>query len=469
MAELCSAFEDTLQDNIKLEKHRFELLAIYRHDGDLNPHKTNNFSGPPRPELEEAWDRLMKNADIKVSHAELGEFAGDDSVIKLSDGSGYYVTVSAFHGLHCVKRLHMYIYAEHYYAGLSEFELFMLRRHTGMLRHHENVLCWNMIILLSFQYTGLLMMPAQWHRMTATISVLTGVKLKSGWQSALSIHLSRVFSYTPFSPVMNLSDDSSVTESDRTPFLSREECAVSSTGDKSDLFAKARKRHYQCSLSQAITYLLAVWGFISVCYNTYRLISTSLSPHTPSPDAAKTQEVDSNPHDHHPEALPHGLNVCDCGTTIEEALSLNCIYDSLSAAWLPPYCRDDELTAQFERAGPGPNGTWSFFYDENGTMPISKAEIAALGETGGSFWASEEWHAAHCLFYWQKYYRMKDTGVILEARFDSLHHVKHCTQLIMDPGPGYFVLIEVPVVMNSSANAVRTTKVSGPIPGQARF
>ncbi|GKZ68231.1 hypothetical protein AnigIFM50267_002859 [Aspergillus niger] len=120
MAELCSAFEDTLQDNIKLEKHRFELLAIYRHDGDLNPHKTNNFSGPPRPELEEAWDRLMKNADIKVSHAELGEFAGDDSVIKLSDGSGYYVTVSAFHGLHCVKRLHMYIYAEHYYAGLSD-------------------------------------------------------------------------------------------------------------------------------------------------------------------------------------------------------------------------------------------------------------------------------------------------------------------------------------------------------------
>ncbi|RDH37029.1 hypothetical protein BDQ94DRAFT_167104 [Aspergillus welwitschiae] len=138
MAELCSAFEDTLQDNIKLVKHRFELLAIYRHDGDLNPHKTNNFSGPPRPELEEAWDRLMKNADIKVSHAELGEFAGDDSVIKLSDGSGYYVTVSAFHGLHCVKRLHMYIYAEHYYAGLSEFELFMLRRHTGMLRQHEN-------------------------------------------------------------------------------------------------------------------------------------------------------------------------------------------------------------------------------------------------------------------------------------------------------------------------------------------
>lgn len=166
MAELCSAFKDTLQDNIKLEKHRFELLAIYRHDGDLNPHKTNNFSGPPRPELEEAWDRLMKSsmledliplvlqvltvpldADIKVSHAELGEFAGDDSVIKLSDGSGYYVTVSAFHGLHCVKRLHMYIYAEHYYAGLSEFELFMLRRHTGMLRHHENVLCWNMIVL----------------------------------------------------------------------------------------------------------------------------------------------------------------------------------------------------------------------------------------------------------------------------------------------------------------------------------
>ncbi|CAK43888.1 hypothetical protein M747DRAFT_356016 [Aspergillus niger ATCC 13496] len=365
MAELCSAFKDTLQDNIKLEKHRFELLAIYRHDGDLNPHKTNNFSGPPRPELEEAWDRLMKSsmledliplvlqvltvpldADIKVSHAELEhcldwlrqhiQCHADPTFIPIHWTTNDASPVASDDG-------------NHQCADWSQVEEWMAERSFDPFE------------------PGLLV-----HPIFAALLKFTTVALVFG------------FAIFPFKsgPVMNLSDDSSVTESDRTPFLSREECAVSSTGDKSDLFAKARKRHYQCSLSQAITYLLAVWGFISVCYNTYRLISTSLSPHTPSPDAAKTQEVDSNPHDHHPEALPHELNVCDCGTTIQEALSLNCIYDSLSAAWLPPYCRDDELTAQFERAGPGPNGTWNFFYDENGTIPISKAEIATLGETG---------------------------------------------------------------------------------------
>ncbi|PYH94053.1 hypothetical protein BO71DRAFT_484097 [Aspergillus ellipticus CBS 707.79] len=228
-------------------------------------------------------------------------------------------------------------------------------------------------------------------------------------------------------------------ESDRAPFLSMEEKAESSMEGDSNVHQTQRQRHPRYILFYALIYLMASWGCISLFYHAYQLLSTSKSAPSLDPEKPPKTVPTSDP-----------LNICNCGTTIQEALSLNCVYDSLSAAWLPPYCRDDELTAQFERAGPGPNGTWNFFYDENGTMPIPKAEIAALGEAGGSFWASEEWHAAHCLFYWQKYYRMRETGVVIEARFDSLHHVKHCTQLIMDPGPGYFVLIEVPVVMNSS-------------------
>ncbi|XRM42745.1 hypothetical protein ABZX51_005954 [Aspergillus tubingensis] len=120
-----------LRTAVEYEPRRFETLAIYRHDGSLNPHKTNAYNGPPRPELEEAWDKLMNNTNIRVTQDQLGEeFAAQDSIVELSDGSGYYVTVSAYHGLHCVQRLHHYIYADHYYPGLGEFEAFMLRRHT---------------------------------------------------------------------------------------------------------------------------------------------------------------------------------------------------------------------------------------------------------------------------------------------------------------------------------------------------
>jgi hypothetical protein len=157
----------------------------------------------------------------------------------------------------------------------------------------------------------------------------------------------------------------------------------------------------------------------------------------------------------HPETLPSGISLCDCGANVKEALQRNCVYDTLSTSWLPPYCRDAELTAKFDKSGDGPNGEWQYFADQNGTQRISVEEIAALGDVGGHFWASRYWHRAHCLFYWQKQFRQRDTRVVMEQRFDGLAHVEHCSRLLLrttDLG----VLIPVPVLMNSSAaDAVR--------------
>jgi hypothetical protein len=152
----------------------------------------------------------------------------------------------------------------------------------------------------------------------------------------------------------------------------------------------------------------------------------------------------------HPETLAHGTNLCDCGANIEEALQLDCVYDTLSTSWLPPYCRDAELTAKFDKAGDDPNGEWSYFADQQGTHRLSVKEIAALGDTGGHFWASRYWHRAHCLFYWQKQFRQRDTRVVMEQRFDGLKHVEHCTHLLLRTTEMQ-QLIPVPVLMNSSA------------------
>ncbi|KAI0100221.1 hypothetical protein GGR51DRAFT_564247 [Nemania sp. FL0031] len=122
--------KNPIRDRIAYEEHRFELLAIYNSDGSINEHKPSHFAGTPRPELETAWEHLMNHSEVRVSKEELGGFKDDDSIIKLTDGSGYYVTISAFHGLHCVRRLHKYIWSEHYYPELSEHDTFFLRRHT---------------------------------------------------------------------------------------------------------------------------------------------------------------------------------------------------------------------------------------------------------------------------------------------------------------------------------------------------
>ena len=162
-----------------------------------------------------------------------------------------------------------------------------------------------------------------------------------------------------------------------------------------------------------------------------------------------TTGTQSHPDVYRPSTLEPDRNVCDCGNNTREARRRGCVYDALAAAWLPPYCRDAELTDEFNRSGPGPGGSWAYFADEEGRTPISEDEMAKSGDTEGAFWCTREWHVAHCMFYWQKYTRMRDTGVIMERRFDGVAHVRHCRRLVMNSRPDRPVLIRVNVQMNS--------------------
>jgi hypothetical protein len=193
-----------------------------------------------------------------------------------------------------------------------------------------------------------------------------------------------------------------------------------------------RSKHVAIMLS-ILTRTLAIIGCTCLCLQLYHLIS----PTPPVPDIYR------------PSTLPKNLNHCDCGPDIATALTRNCIYDSLATAWLPPHCRDDTLTAEFDRAGPGPNGAWPYYADANGTIPLSKLQLGLLGETNGTFWSLREWHVAHCTFYWLKYVRMRETAKVMEDRFDRVMHVRHCARLILKPRPEGLVLLEVDVVMNS--------------------
>jgi hypothetical protein len=129
------------------------------------------------------------------------------------------------------------------------------------------------------------------------------------------------------------------------------------------------------------------------------------------------------------------LRSCDCGKSIEEAVALGCKYDSLAAAWLPEHCRDDELTEEFERSGPGVDGKWTYWTDSAHTKEISVEEIAKMaGDPNGRFHMTGHWHVVHCIFYWRKEHRARFNGKMVEPRSDSEGHVKHCGNIILDPG-----------------------------------
>ncbi|KAG5937033.1 hypothetical protein E4U60_002168 [Claviceps pazoutovae] len=125
---------------------------------------------------------------------------------------------------------------------------------------------------------------------------------------------------------------------------------------------------------------------------------------------------------------------CSCGNSTAQALAIGCKYDSLAAAWLPPHCRDDDLTAEFDRSGPGKDGQWTYWRDLARTQEISLDELATMGDDKAfRFYMTGQWHVVHCIFYWRKEHRARFNGKMVEPRSDTEGHIKHCGKVLMDP------------------------------------
>ncbi|KAG8404821.1 hypothetical protein J3459_016635 [Metarhizium acridum] len=209
-----------------------------------------------------------------------------------------------------------------------------------------------------------------------------------------------------------------------------EQSLATNSDNSSDSPAACTKQHHVLShqgfkislfvLKDLILIAFAILGFVS-------LLQPKSSNHAPV--HAQGAAIDN-----HHQASP-ALTSCDCGNSTAEAVQLGCKYDSLAAAWLPEHCRDDDLTAEFERSGPGPGGKWTYWADGAHTQEISIEEIAKLADCkDGRFHMTGHWHVIHCIFYWRKEQRARFNGKIIEPRSYSEEHSKHCGRIFLDPG-----------------------------------
>ncbi|KAJ5805387.1 uncharacterized protein N7503_002989 [Penicillium pulvis] len=130
-------------------------------------------------------------------------------------------------------------------------------------------------------------------------------------------------------------------------------------------------------------------------------------------------------------AVHFKVHPCDCGNSVAEALSNGCIYDELSAAWLPERCRDDELTAEFARLGDGPDGRWMYWADKSRTVNLTVHEASLYSDLQPKpYYMSREWHVKHCLYLWLKEHRFKINGKYFDPRADSDEHIFHCMMVL---------------------------------------
>jgi len=168
-------------------------------------------------------------------------------------------------------------------------------------------------------------------------------------------------------------------------------------------------------LQQTIRISLALVGLLSLIMNMFWLQT----------DKYKVSYQDGH-------AAKYISHPCDCGGSVSEAISRGCVYDELSAAWLPEQCRDDELTAEFARQGDGPDGSWTYFADKNHTHPLTMEDISRYGDNPSArFHVDHEWHRLHCLFLWVKEHQFKAEGKYFDPRYDNDRHIRHCIDMIL--------------------------------------
>ncbi|TVY37677.1 hypothetical protein LOCC1_G008021 [Lachnellula occidentalis] len=191
----------------------------------------------------------------------------------------------------------------------------------------------------------------------------------------------------------------------------------------------AKSRRHLRRARNIVICALAFWGLFNIITQIIHK-----HPNVAHHESDHDHHQHAKPQDSHTESTSHELRrSCACGNSTAEAIELGCVYDSLSPAWLQPYCQDAELTAEFETLGDGPNGTWTYYADRNHTQELSMPEVMALADDPAArFHVSWEWHVVHCYMYWIKQFRANTNGIVVEARFDNEGHIRHCAEVFQN-------------------------------------
>ncbi|KAG4027588.1 hypothetical protein MFRU_003g04990 [Monilinia fructicola] len=110
----------------------------------------NNFVSPPSNESWKAWLDLVRPTLIRVPYEEMVTADEDPEHSVKVEGGGYMGSLGVYHELHCLRRLKLYLYKEHYYPNIDsnptekEYEI----KHLGK----QSLICAGNTALYTFQW-----------------------------------------------------------------------------------------------------------------------------------------------------------------------------------------------------------------------------------------------------------------------------------------------------------------------------
>ncbi|PVH87710.1 hypothetical protein DL98DRAFT_581719 [Cadophora sp. DSE1049] len=128
--------------------------VIFEVNPALNKSIARIYAGEPSDELDTAWHKLMRYANIAIPEQEIRRLDRLDESVRFTDGSGYFGQMTVYHHLHCIQRIHKFLHVDHYWPNATQEELFLLRAHNthclDTLR--QSVMCQGDTSLITFKW-----------------------------------------------------------------------------------------------------------------------------------------------------------------------------------------------------------------------------------------------------------------------------------------------------------------------------
>ncbi|KAG5290067.1 DUF3328 superfamily domain-containing protein [Histoplasma ohiense] len=151
-----------------------------------------SFSGKPSAELDKAWHDLLNYENIMVEPEYIKHYDREDITVRTPDGDGYIGTLNVYHELHCLKRIHQYMYPDYYFPGLSANDIEMNRLHNehciDFLR--QSAMCHGDVGLITFEWNDSSRIPlanatshqcVNWEKLDQWTKARTVDMMKPGW------------------------------------------------------------------------------------------------------------------------------------------------------------------------------------------------------------------------------------------------------------------------------------------------
>ncbi|KAJ6442620.1 ENTH domain-containing protein [Purpureocillium lavendulum] len=139
---------------------------------------------------------------------------------------------------------------------------------------------------------------------------------------------------------------------------------------------------------------------------------------------SSVQSSESHGSQQQQDLVPLAPSPSHCGSSVEEAKQLGCLFDELSFAWQPPACYDGETIGEFLAAG-----SWEFFADEDSTEPVPHDQLALTAEP---VHVTFRFHVAHCMFLRRQMVRLLRRGAAMDSHIGAYKHTVHCGKTMLN-------------------------------------